>query len=122
MLVNIHATDDRGNVFTLCEPLTVERPGLPVLTVPAGFESDGCSVPRLFWRLVFPPLDNSALAGGTGHDYIYRCRPAGWSRRDADIYFLGRMILDGVPPWRAMLAYRAVRMFGWLSWRKQHEE
>ena len=47
--VEVHQADERGNVFTLLEELHWGG-----ITVPAGFESDGASVPRFFWRAVFP--------------------------------------------------------------------
>lgn len=50
MKIEVHKSDEMGNVYRLLEPLTYEN-----LTVPEGFESDGASVPRFFWRIVFPP-------------------------------------------------------------------
>ena len=56
MLVDIHKEDKRGNVYTMREPggLGIVWRGKCFL-VPYGFESDGASVPRFFWRLIFPP-------------------------------------------------------------------
>lgn len=110
--VEVHHADERGNVFALLEPLRWGE-----LTVPAGFESDGASVPRFFWRVVFPPGDADALRAAILHDYIYREHPEGWTRGEADRLFRDVLIADGVPGWRARLAYYAVRIFGWRSWR-----
>ena len=41
--VAIHQCDQQGNVYTLLEELTINWKG-KVLTVPAGFKSDGASV------------------------------------------------------------------------------
>ena len=109
--VEVHRADERGNVFTLLEPLRRNE-----LTVPAGFESDGASVPRFFWRIVFPPGDSQALRAAILHDYIYREHPAGWSRADADRLFFDVLTADGVPKTRAKLAYWGVRLFGKGSW------
>ena len=110
--VEVHQADSRGNVFTLLEPLKWGE-----LTVPPGFESDGASVPRFFWRVVFPPGDADALRAAILHDYIYREHPAGWSRADADRLFRDVLIADGVPTLRARLAYWGVRLFGGGSWK-----
>lgn len=110
--VEVHHADDRGNVFRLLEPLQYGA-----LTVPAGFESDGASVPRFFWRLVFPPGDADALRAAILHDYIYREHPAGWDRSAADRLFRDVLLIDGVPGWRSRLAWAAVRIFGGGSWR-----
>lgn len=109
--IEVHRADDRGNVFTLLEPLQYGA-----ITVPAGFESDGASVPRFFWRLVFPPGDSQALRAAIIHDWIYRRHPAGWSRKEADELFRSLLVADGVPKWRARLAHRGVRLFGRSSW------
>ena len=110
--VSVHKSDIQGNVYTLLEPLCCCD-----LTIPAGFKSDGASVPRFFWRLVFPPGDACALRAGIIHDYIYRKRPAGWSRKAADQLFYDLLIRDGTPVYRACLAYTAVRLFGRSSWK-----
>ena len=109
--VEVHRADDRGNVYTLLEDLRWGE-----LTVPAGFESDGASVPRFFWRLVFPPGDAAALRAAILHDYVYREQPEGWNRADADKLFYGVLLGDGVSAWRARLAYWGVRLFGGRSW------
>ena len=109
--VEVHRADERGNVYTLLEPLRWGE-----LTVPAGFESDGASVPRFFWRAVFPPGDAAALRAAILHDWIYREQPEGWTRADADNLFYEVLVGDGVPKRRALLAYWGVRLFGRSSW------
>ena len=111
MLIDVHRSDEMGNVFTLREPLTCGG-----LTVPAGFESDGASVPRFFWRVVFPPGDTKALRAAFLHDWIYRTHPEGWSRAAADELFRQVLIEDGIPRNSADLAWWGVRLFGGSSW------
>ena len=109
--VEVHRADERGNVYTLLEPLRWGG-----ITVPAEFESDGASVPRFFWRVVFPPGDAQALRAAIIHDYLYREKPTGWTRIAADNLFYKVLTGDGVPKWRARLAYWGVRLFGRSSW------
>lgn len=109
--VQVHTSDAQGNVYTLLEPLTCRD-----LTVPAGFKSDGASVPRIFWRIVFPPGDSRALRAAMIHDYIYREHPTGWTREAADELFHNLLIEDGVSAFSASLAYWGVRLFGRASW------
>jgi len=110
MIVSIHREDARGNVYTLMEEQ---------LTVPAGFESDGASVPRFFWRIIFPPGDPKAIRAAFKHDYIYRCLPAGWTRKDTDKIFRRNLLEDGVKRWKANLAYVGLRLFGFASFGRQ---
>ena len=117
MKIDTHKEDARGNVFRLLEPLETSD-----FTVPAGFESDGASVPRLFWRLVFPPTDTRALRAAVIHDYIYRMQPEGWDRRMADDLFFRLLVEDGVPAWRARLAWIGVRVGGGKAWEEARFE
>lgn len=111
MKIEVHKSDEMGNVYRLLEPLTYEN-----LTVPEGFESDGASVPRFFWRIVFPPGDNRALRAAFLHDYIYRTHPAGWTKAAADELFRKLLIEDGISRNSANMAYWGVRLFGGSSW------
>ncbi|MDD3118016.1 MAG: DUF1353 domain-containing protein [Victivallales bacterium] len=118
MLVDIHRADNRGNIFTLREVdgLKISWRGRQMY-VPCGFQSDGVSVPRFFWRLVFPPGDQKALRAGLAHDYVYRRHPYKWTKADADRMFRDLLRADGVPNWRAQLAYLGVHWFGGGAWR-----
>lgn len=109
--VEVYQDHFRGRVFRLLEPLKWGK-----LTVPVEFESDGASVPRFFWRLVFPPGDPQVLRAAILHDYIYRTHPEGWTRPEADRLFFDVLTFEGVPAWRARLAYWGVRLFGRSSW------
>lgn len=109
--VAVHESDEQGNVYTLLEP--IEYMGL---SIPVGFESDGASVPRFFWRVVFPPGDSRALYAAFVHDCIYRTHPIGWTKEDADKIFEHLLIGGGIPAWRAKLAYFGVKWFGSSAW------
>ena len=112
--VAIHTEDERGNVYTLLKPLLYCG-----LEIPAGFESDGASVPRLFWSTVFPPGDSKALRPAIIHDYIYRTHPERWTRKMADETFYEMLVSAGISKWRAYKAYLGVRLFGQSAWEAQ---
>ena len=111
--VQVHEEDDRGNVYTLTMPIRYCG-----LEIPAGFESDGASVPRFFWRCVFPPGEPRALLAAFVHDYIYRTHPAGWDKHEADYTFYLLLRDQGISPVSAYLAYLGVKLFGGPAWRK----
>ena len=117
MIVTIHRTDAMGNVLRTFTLNRIEFAGKSFV-IPRGFESDGASVPRFFWRLVCPPLDHRAVRAGVAHDWIYRTQPVDWSRKEADKMFLCFLIEDGLPPVRARLAYWGVRLGGWRAWNE----
>ena len=119
MLIEVHhETDENGNVFTLREDITIEWNGKSIL-IRAGFKSDGASVPRFFWRAVFPPGDNRALRAAFAHDYVYRMHPEGWTKAEADQMFYDLLVKGGIPWYRAKAAYLGVKLFGGQAWRKR---
>ena len=55
------------------------------IVVPKGFESDGCSMPRFFWRLFGHPFDMQYLRKTILHDYLYKTQI--FDRKTADLIF-----------------------------------
>lgn len=96
------------------------------LEVPDGFRFDLASVPRVFWVLVAP--FELSLAAPLVHDFLYRWAgvlPRGsvvpwrsFSRAEADRAFCRLMARQGVAGWRLATAYLAVRLAGFLAWRR----
>lgn len=80
-----------------------------VITVPAGFETDFASVPRL--PLVYLLAGNTARKSAVLHDYLYRHHEM-CSRADADAVFDEAMGVTGQPWWRRKLMWAGVRLFG----------
>ena len=117
MLIEVHhQADETGNVFTLREDIEIQWNGKS-FTIPAGFKSDGASVPRFFWRVVFPPGDHRAMRAAFAHDYVYRMHPAGWTKAEADRMFYDLLIQGGIPWYRAKEAYLGVKLFGGAAWK-----
>lgn len=85
------------------------------IEVPAGFLSDGASVPRIFWTLFSPFGDYFGAA--LIHDWGYTPANRRFDRATVDRIFLAAMKDAGVPWVRRSLIYRAVRVGGWPSFR-----
>ena len=85
------------------------------ITVPAGFPTDGASVPRMFWS-VFQPF-GSYFPAAVVHDYLYSCRSV-WlkiDRKTADLIFLEAMHNLGIGWLTRGTIYQAVRLGGWAA-------
>ena len=99
--------------------------GATTIIVPAGFQFDLSSVPRALWWLIAP--FELSIAAPLLHDFLYMhgsLPPAGsvdpartHTRADADRIFVEIMRAEGVPAWRRLLGYAAVRLFGRDAWR-----
>ena len=115
MIIGIYKADDRGDIVTLIEDLTVSWRDKTV-TIPGGFKCDGASVPQFLWSSVTPAVDPRTLRGAVTHDYLYRTTPEGWSRKEADELFYDLIREDGLGWWASQKAYWGVRLFGASSW------
>ena len=114
----------------------VENGDLVRITIKAGYENDGASVPRCLWWFLRP--DGVHRAACLIHDYLYENRgylkegtfsrysmeDHGWtdmdystSRREADRLFRDMLLSYDVSPLRANLAWLAVRVFGGFYFR-----
>ncbi len=115
MKIDIHQEDRRGNIITTLTTNKVCFRG-KCFIIPKGFESDGMSVPRMLWGIVSPKIDPRTTRAAIAHDWIYRDQPEGWTRKEADLMLYCFMLEDGLPEFRARMAYRGVRFLGWIAW------
>lgn len=102
--------------YELIEEL-VHRDGL----VPAGFITDGASVPRAFWSIF--PHDGGSFPAAIIHDWDYMHSLG--TRKQADKRFLSNMKRCGLGWLHRLIIYRAVRVGAGLTWRRyrsRHDE
>jgi len=91
--------------------------------VPAGFLTDGATIPRLLWWLL-PPWDTYSQAAAL-HDYLCeyavlyeKGEPVPCSRKEADRIFKDAMKVSGVGVWPRQAMYVAVRLWTKFGKRK----
>ena len=86
-----------------------------IVSVPQGFQTDFASVPRIFW-IIIPP-DGEYTQAAVVHDYLYHTKK--YDREICDKIFIEAMGVLGVSLWKRKIMHRAVRMFGWIPWKKK---
>lgn len=106
------ATDRQRPFVTTCRHQYCS-PLLGGVVVPEGFRLDFASVPT--WLLWLYPPDGSHQRAALFHDWLYQRQNC--SRFEADALFRAIMLHDGVPRWRRLSLYGAVRAFGGRAWR-----
>ncbi len=108
----VPGTKNGRQLWKLVEPLefslTLNDAGGLAVTVPRGYVTDFASVPRLFWFIV--PPTGAWCPAAVVHDYLYQVPTC--SRFLADAVFREAMHQLGVPFWRRVMMYYAVRLFG----------
>ena len=116
--------------FTVCVDVDDRH---VVMTVPAGYEFDLASIPRMFWFIIAP--FELSLAAPLVHDFLYEftgCVNPCWieeegewfvpsivTRKNADDIFDQLMKRSLIKDWRRRAAYRAVRMFSGNIWKRR---
>jgi hypothetical protein len=104
--------DDGRRRFTLLKPFRQVHEDGTVDEIPAGFTSDGASIPRCLWRLESPY--GHLLEPAIAHDMRYRLKIGG--REQADNYFREGIRVTSVAKWKRPLIYQGVRTFGGGGW------
>lgn len=84
--------------------------------VPMGFSTDLDSVPRI--PFLYAWLKGRATKSAVVHDWLYYNYH---DRKEADKIFLQAMEDEGVPVWRRIPIYSAVRSFGWLAYKRKQK-
>lgn len=103
----------QGTEFVLSEPLELITDGLRI-EVPADFETDFNSTPRMLWWW-FPPT--SYPEAGVVHDYLYR-NPGVLNRQQCDAVHRLILKLEGMRESKRNAAYAGLRIGGWRPWNR----
>lgn len=83
-----------------------------IVTVPAGFETDLASVPRL--PVAYLLFGDASQEAAVIHDFLYSGGLV--TRAQADEVFAEAMKAEGVAAWRRGPMWLAVRLAGWLHY------
>jgi hypothetical protein len=106
-----HIGDSDGHVR-----LTVEHvQSLPfgfVVTVPAGFVTDGASVPRFCWPFIGPPIRSRYFPAAVVHDFLCVESTTYGERVVADAIFFYLLRRLKIKRWKRGAMYLAVRFWG----------
>ena len=103
-------------VYRLDTPL-VFTDGERAITVPAGFETDLASVPRV--PIAYLAWGDRAHREAVLHDFLYSIgADPDLPRVECDEQFRQAMILRGNPWWIYQPMYLGVRLGGWTNYKK----
>lgn len=109
---------DSDTVYVLNEPLIYHSALIGKIEVPAGFNTDFASVPRI--PLIYSAFGNKAHREAVVHDYLYRkdSEPI-VSFMKANRVFLEAMKARGKPFYIRHPMYAGVCIGGWTSYHKK---
>jgi hypothetical protein len=111
---DIRPIKENRDLYELQQPYSFHL-GLDLIIIPKGFRYDGASYANLLFQ-----RDGIHRAACLVHDYLYVCRgqigDVIYTRYEADKKFKSMLQEAGVKNWHAKLAYKAVRLLGWVYW------
>jgi len=117
-MVNEELGEYKGKtIYRLKENLYFRREDGSLILIPAGFQTDLASVPRL--PFIYTAWGNRSHREAVLHDWLYRLDSDPLvSRLEADDYFRLAMI-SRHQPWRIYYPmFLGVRAFGWTAYHK----
>ena len=106
-----------GHRYVLADAYTARLdvgPSTYDIDVPAGFASDGASIPRWLWPLVGHPFAPIRARASLLHDWLYESKIV--SRAEADDIYRTVLIETGMLAPFAWLEWIVLRCAGWLHW------
>jgi hypothetical protein len=86
--------------------------------IPANFETDLASIPKVVWPIM-APAHSSLIRAAIVHDWFYR-KTCDFTRYETDLIFYHMLKNDGVSTIRASIMYYAVRWFGWNYYNEDY--
>lgn len=105
---------DDGRTMIVLDDLTYIDPDGRAWRVPAGFVTDGASIPQELWSLIGSPFTGRYRVAAVFHDAAYRT--LGVARGDADNMLREASLELGCEHWRADAIYEGVRLGGAASY------
>ncbi len=112
---------DKARAVRLLENAVYFLPGFGKLTIRAGFEFDGASIPAAFWATKGHPLDHDHIRSSLLHDALYAAQIT--DRATADRLFLDFMHHADLVGWYTRTTiYQAVNWCGGPAWKNKTPE
>lgn len=105
--------------YDLVEPL-VWNDNISIIQVNPKFDFDAISIPKIFWSIIDSPFTGKAVKPATLHDALYASEY--FERKVCDDIFLEAMESEGVPRFKRLAMYYAVRMFGGSVWKGHNQD
>ena len=102
--------------WKLIAPVIYQTHGAGRIVVPAGYETDLFSVPRVLWPLF--PRDNRGRRSAVVHDWLYNSGQTRFTRADADRIFRQALADLNIGWFTRWAMYAGVRVGGWTSFKR----
>jgi hypothetical protein len=83
-----------------------------LVTVPASFRSDGCSIPRILWTLITPQIDGRTIIQSIKHDYLFSKKMGFWKSN----WYYFKDLACGLSLFKRIIILIGLTLFGWTHY------
>jgi hypothetical protein len=104
-----------GRTMQLVEPFSYTDPDGRVWAVPAGFLTDGASIPRALWSTVGGPFEGPYRVAALLHDYVCAIHTTAGERQAGDRMFYRACLCAGCSDAEARRLFAGVRLGTWAD-------
>jgi hypothetical protein len=87
------------------------------IAIPEGYSWDGASIPRACWSIMGHPLEADLRLASLVHDWHCEHATDEAERMVGDALFLLLLRQAGLPRWRRLAMWAAVRLYAVFFWR-----
>lgn len=112
-------TEEFSSYRVLASPFLYRLNDLNQIRVPAGFATDGASIPKCF-HFWLPPWSPAYAGPAVIHDWLYFIQDT--SRKKADRVMLLAMKHNNESFWKRQMIHKAVRAGGFGAWKSHQNE
>ena len=96
--------------------------GVYKISLPEGYSWDGATIPRVWWSIMGHPLKQEFRLASLIHDWRCEHAKTGAERMVGDALFLELLEQAGLPRWRRIGMWVAVRVWSLFFWRRRRGE
>ena len=89
-----------------------------LIRIPEGYEFDGATIPRWAWSIIGYPFEPDLILPACVHDWYCENAATYHERVIGDTVFLKLLADSGVPRWRRLWMFAAVRVHTFMAHRK----
>lgn len=112
---------EKDGFFRFNEDFSLRYRG-EVYEVPAGFETDGASIPDVLTLVCGSKHRKPRCFAAYVHDFLYSGGDPEVDRAEADDLYRDLQIGLGIARWKAYLEWGVLRLFGWTHWTRTGKE
>jgi hypothetical protein len=110
----------KTDIKIITDRIILNTPESYSIMINPGFEFNGASIPRFFWRVIGHPFQNKFAIAALFHDALYTSHL--FDKATSDKIFYELLLWQNNSKWRSKTMYTAVKRFGGNAWKSTRQD